>query len=60
MTLSWVHAGQRKYLPFVVELRDLGCHDLRELRQELRLATARLRRKRTVLQGCFTQCGYVV
>jgi transposase len=43
-----------------VELRNLCCHDLPDLRQELRLATARLRHKRTVLQSCFTQCGYAV
>ena len=43
-----------------VELRNLVCHDLDELKQELRLAIARLRHKRQVLRGCFTHCGYQV
>ena len=43
-----------------VELRNLCCDDLAELRLELRLAAARLRHKRTVIQGCITQCGYAV
>jgi transposase len=43
-----------------VELRNVCCDDLAELRLELRLATARLRHKHTVLQGCITQCGYAV
>lgn len=43
-----------------VELRNVRWDDLPELRQELRLATARLRHKRTVLQGCSTQVGYAV
>jgi len=41
-----------------VELRNLCCDDLAELRVELRLALQRLRRKRHVLQGCIAQCGY--
>ena len=41
-----------------VELRNLCCGDLTELRLELRLAAARLRHKRGVIQGCITQCGY--
>jgi len=41
-----------------VELRNLGCDDLAELRGELRLAVQRLRHKRQVLQGCMAQCGY--
>ena len=43
-----------------VELRNVCCHDLAELRLELRLATARLRHKRAVIHGCMTQCGYAV
>ena len=43
-----------------VELRNVRCDDLPELRQELRLATARLRHKQTVLHGCITQVGYAV
>src|SRR5215211_533101 len=41
-----------------VELRNLCCDDLAELRVELGLAVKRLRRKRHVLQGCIAQCGY--
>jgi transposase len=41
-----------------VELRNLCCDDLPELRGELRLALQRLRHKRQALQGCVAQCGY--
>ena len=41
-----------------VELRNLCCDDLAELRGELRLALHRLRRKPHVLRGCIAQCGY--
>ena len=41
-----------------VELRNVCCDDLAELRLELRLATARLRHQRSVLRGCLTQYGY--
>jgi transposase len=41
-----------------VELRNLCCHDLAELRLELRLAAARLRHKREVIRGCIRQCDY--
>jgi transposase len=41
-----------------VELRNVCCDDLAEFRLELRLATARVRHKRTVIQGCITECGY--
>ena len=41
-----------------VELRNVCCDDLAELRGELRLAAKRLRQKRSVLQGCVAQCGY--
>ena len=40
-----------------VELRNVCCQSLPELRRALRLATARLRHKR-VVEGCFTQYGY--
>jgi transposase len=43
-----------------VELRNLCCDDLAELRCELRLAAARLRHKRAVIQRCITGCGYAV
>jgi hypothetical protein len=33
------------------------CHDLRELRYELRLATARLRHKQHVIPGCIRHAG---
>jgi transposase len=41
-----------------VELRNLCCDDLRELRLELGLATGRLRHRHAVLQGCIAHCGY--
>ena len=44
------------YLKYV-ELKNMVCHNLGELRYALRLATARLRHKRHVIQGCFTQAG---
>lgn len=43
-----------------VELRNVSCDDLPELRQELRRAVARLRHKPTVLHGCITQVPYAV
>lgn len=43
-----------------VELRNLVCKDLAELKQELRYALGRLRHKTDVLHGCFTQCGYTI
>jgi transposase len=42
-----------------VELRNLCCADLAELRLELGLAVKRLRHKRHVLRGCIAQCGYI-
>jgi len=42
-----------------VELRNLCCADLAELRGELDLAVQRLRHKRHVLRGCITECGYI-
>jgi transposase len=41
-----------------VELRNLCCADLTELRLELGLAVKRLRHKRQVLRGCVAECGY--
>jgi transposase len=42
-----------------VELRNVCCRDLAHLKQELRLAFARLRHKRSVIQGCIRQAGYL-
>jgi transposase len=42
-----------------VELRNVCCADLAELRGELELAVKRLRHKRHVLRGCITECGYI-
>lgn len=44
--------GIWRYLKHV-ELRNLCCGDLSELRHALRLATARLRHKADVIVGCF-------
>jgi transposase len=41
------------------EMKNLCCHDLPELRHELRKAKERLRHKTDVLQGCIKQPGYV-
>lgn len=43
-----------------VELRNVCCSDLRHLRRELRLAIARLRHKRHLIQSCIRQAGYHV
>ncbi len=43
-----------------VELRNLCCADLAELRLELGLAVKRLRHKRRVLRGCVAACRYIV
>ncbi len=40
-----------------VELKNVCCHDLPELRYELRLATARLRHKREVIRACIKHAG---
>jgi hypothetical protein len=42
-----------------VELRNLCCVDLAELRRELDLAVKRLRHKRHVLRGCIAECEYI-
>lgn len=41
-----------------VELGNACCQNLPHLRRHLRLATARLRHKRHVIQGCMRECGY--
>ena len=43
-----------------VGLRNVRCQDLAHLDDELRRAVARLRRKRTVLNGCIRQVGYAI
>lgn len=43
-----------------VELKNVVCHDLAELRYALRLATARLRHKREVIEGCIRHAGLVL
>ena len=43
-----------------VELRNRCCPDIPTLRGELRLATARFRHKRAVIQGCIRHAGYDV
>jgi transposase len=42
-----------------VELRNLCCGNLAELRLELGLAVKRLRHKRPVLRGCVAECRYI-
>lgn len=51
--------GIWNYLKYV-ELRNVSCDELPELCRELRRATARLRHKRAVLQGCIAEVGYAV
>jgi transposase len=43
-----------------VELGNVCCQSLPHLRRHLRLATARLRHKRSVIQACARECGYEV
>ncbi len=40
-----------------IELRNLCCVDLRHLRDELRAAVKRVRRKPRILKGCFAGAG---
>jgi transposase len=40
-----------------VALRNLCCFDLRHLRDELRTAVKRVRRKPRILKGCFAGAG---
>jgi transposase len=46
--------GIWRYLKYV-ELRNVCCHTLAELRYELRKATARLRHKSDIIQACFRE-----
>ena len=39
------------------ELKNVVCRNTTELRYQLRLAVARLRHKRHVIQGCIAQAG---
>lgn len=41
-----------------VELANVVCHDLGELRQQLRRAIARLRRRPEIIRGFIEHCGY--
>ncbi|HMA35006.1 MAG TPA: transposase [Chloroflexia bacterium] len=41
-----------------VELRNVSCHDLEDLRHALWLAIARLRHKPAVIRGFIKECGY--
>ena len=43
-----------------VELRNLCCSNLGELRRELRLATGRLRYRRHIIKSCIKEAGYHV
>jgi transposase len=43
-----------------VELRNLCCSDLEELRRELRLAVGRLRYRRHIIKSCIKEAGYHV
>jgi transposase len=48
--------GIWRYLKHV-ELKNVICHNQPELRYELRLATARLRHKRDIIQACIQHAG---
>ena len=41
-----------------VELRNVVCHTQDELRQQLRRAIARLRRRPDLMRNCIKHCGY--
>jgi transposase len=43
-----------------VELGNVCCQTLGDLRRQLRLATARLRHKAAVIHACVRECGYAV
>jgi transposase len=51
--------GIWRYLKHV-ELKNVVCHNCTDLRSELRLATARLRQKRQVIQGCIKHAGLIL
>lgn len=42
-----------------VELRNVCCRDLAQLKQELRRAMARVRHKRHIIRSCIKQAGYL-
>jgi hypothetical protein len=42
-----------------VELRNVVCQDLKDLRGQLQRAVARLRQKAKALFGCLRQPGYI-
>ena len=42
-----------------VELKNVTCHDLFHLGQELRKATKRLRQKQSIVRSCISQTGLV-
>jgi len=42
-----------------VELKNIACRNVPHLRQELRKATRRLRRKRNIIRSCFSQAGLI-
>ncbi len=43
-----------------VELRNVRCSNVRELRRAMRLAVARLRHKRHIIRSCIKKAGYHV
>lgn len=43
-----------------VELKNVACQTCPDLRAELCLATARLRHKRAVIQGCIKHAGLIL
>jgi transposase len=51
--------GIWKHLKYV-ELKNVCCQSLSELRKELRKAKERLRHKKHVILGCIRQAGFVV
>lgn len=51
--------GIWRYLKYV-ELKNVVSQNCTDLRAELRLATARLRQKRHVIQGCIKHAGLIV
>jgi transposase len=51
--------GIWKHLKYV-ELKNVCCRSLSELRRELRKAKERLRHKRNVIQGCIRQPGFEI
>ena len=58
-TPTKVSEGIWKHLKYV-ELKNLCCQSLAELKVELRKAKERLRHKRDVILGCIRQLGFEV